>query len=436
MRIRRGICILLIIFLPSLIGCGSYLKKREMQKVAKDWCLMVRASQVIPVYPLTEDVEPGDVFMVLEAKDVEVDTYSKRGFLPLDQHMTRLQGLNYQFFYKNSFGIGAFENTPHHWQFPEDSSDQKTEWRQAPLAAFPTYSFSVKSGGGINVALPVQGIPVGLSLMKTDSASGSITIADARTYGVSFDQIDDKVRQWSLSPKIRTMLRKTRAAMERRIFLRVVNRVYLTGRVMIAMSNSSSGAASARVAEGKKIEIPELKNEETAVNYKAALATLSTALTSTLPGGQIDLSWANSLSVSLSETFPRPLVIGYIGFDYPIGVHGKLGVPVPTSSRLTGKTFPSVSIGELSDAQQEYIVLLYAVNSLDEMKQKKVCDTAAEKIGGDFLTFYNEKSANQTTTPYQAFDQAEEQYRRKFKSADHVIMTLYHPLLDAWAQYH
>ena len=45
-------------------GCSTYLKKTQLEKVAKDWCLVVRASQVIPVYPLTEDLQPGDVFLV------------------------------------------------------------------------------------------------------------------------------------------------------------------------------------------------------------------------------------------------------------------------------------------------------------------------------------------------------------------------------------
>ena len=34
------------------------------EKAAKDWCLALRACQLIPIYPLSEDLRPGDVFLV------------------------------------------------------------------------------------------------------------------------------------------------------------------------------------------------------------------------------------------------------------------------------------------------------------------------------------------------------------------------------------
>jgi hypothetical protein len=43
-------------------GCAS--AERQVQQAAKDWCMTIRGSQVIPVYPLTEDIQPGDIFLV------------------------------------------------------------------------------------------------------------------------------------------------------------------------------------------------------------------------------------------------------------------------------------------------------------------------------------------------------------------------------------
>jgi hypothetical protein len=40
--------------------------------------------------------------------------------------------------------------------------------------------------------------------------------------------------------------------------------------------------------------------------------------------------------VSLSETFPRPLVIGYLAFDLPILEGGVLGAPVATQAQING----------------------------------------------------------------------------------------------------
>jgi hypothetical protein len=45
-------------------GCArmqTRMMKTELQEVAKRWCLTIRASQVVPVYPLTEDIQPGDI---------------------------------------------------------------------------------------------------------------------------------------------------------------------------------------------------------------------------------------------------------------------------------------------------------------------------------------------------------------------------------------
>ena len=39
----------------------------------------------------------------------------------------------------------------------------------------------------------------------------------------------------------------------------------------------------------------------------------------------------------MSETFARPLVIGYIAFDRPIGANGILGRAVPTLQRMEGR---------------------------------------------------------------------------------------------------
>ena len=49
----------------GLSGCDTTgTNGKQLAHVAKDWSLVVRASQIIPVYPLTEDLLPGDVFLV------------------------------------------------------------------------------------------------------------------------------------------------------------------------------------------------------------------------------------------------------------------------------------------------------------------------------------------------------------------------------------
>ena len=61
---RRTVIFGIIGLLVLFIGCTTKLRNKQLEKVAKDWALIFRASQVIPVYPLTEDLQPGDVLLV------------------------------------------------------------------------------------------------------------------------------------------------------------------------------------------------------------------------------------------------------------------------------------------------------------------------------------------------------------------------------------
>jgi len=188
---------MLVLALPLLpLGCTSLERRQNLERVAKDWCLTIRASQVIPVYPLTEDLQPGDVFLVQTPVEEQVEVYEEKGFLPLEQMLVRLQPEEYPDFYLHSHGIGDKADTPHHWKFPAEA-EKNTDWPSAPWASFPTYGFSVSSGAGLKLAVPLDGIPVAMSLLGASSAHGSMAIKDAHTYGVDGYSIEMQVRRWA-----------------------------------------------------------------------------------------------------------------------------------------------------------------------------------------------------------------------------------------------
>jgi hypothetical protein len=292
----------------AMAGCTTSSKSEELARVAKDWALLVRASQVLPVYPLTEDLQPGDVFLVQTSIEDQIAVYEDKGFLPLDQLLVRLEPKNYKEFYRNGYGIGANGGPPRDWQL------QPSGWEKAPRAAFPTYAFAVRRGGGINLALPVQGVPVGLSLMGTGSATGTITIADAYTYGVDLASLEKQLLAWaSENRELLQPYGPVKAAgsdAERHFQLRLITRVYLTGSVNVSMTNEEATSASVRAGA------PALENA--------------------LPGGTLKVAAASSRGVTLVETFPRPLVIGYLAFDLPILRDGALGRPQATHAKLAG----------------------------------------------------------------------------------------------------
>ena len=182
MRLRSCLPVLVLAFLP--LACTSLERRQHLERVAKDWCLTIRASQVIPVYPLTEDLQPGDVFLVQTPVEEQVEVYEDKGFLPLEQMLVRLQPGEYRDFYLRSHGIGDKANTPHHWKFPAEA-EKNTDWPSAPWASFPTYGFTVSTGAGLKLAVPLDGVPVAMSLLGVSSAHGSMAIKDVWHGGLS-----------------------------------------------------------------------------------------------------------------------------------------------------------------------------------------------------------------------------------------------------------
>jgi len=374
-----------------LAGCSADNKRREqLHRVAKDWCETIRASQVIPVYPLTEDVLPGDVFLVQTPIEDQQKIYAARGFLPLENMVARLAPGGYFEFYSGRYGITDDKTMPPGmWQFPPAGTD--ADFKSAPRAGFPSYGFSVSRSEGMNVAVPVQGIPIGMNLLNAASADGTVTIKDAYTFGLPIAELQREVYNWAaLNPGFLKQFEPigegsgatapsatSRAGRKKqnqdRFFLRVVNRVYLTKQVAISLfsNQATGGSASAGVPRpvellsigGKTDATEKFKQVNRIINEQPSAAGAAAPAPSPAPadggaapadggaarapaaapstpavGGTVKVTMASSRSVSLNETFDRPLVIGYIAFDLPILAGGQLGAPVATLAQLDLRT--------------------------------------------------------------------------------------------------
>ena len=386
---------IIILIITTHLGCASWLKEQQLQKVAKDWSMTIRASQVIPVYPLTEDLQPGDVFLVNTPVQEQAKQYKGRGFLPLDQHIVRLHNLNYSEFYQGSFGIGNF-NPPQHWQFPADGT---TVWKQAPLVSFPSYTFTVSTGQGFKMALPIQGVPVGLNLMNSSNATGSVTLKNGYVYGVSLEELKGKIIEWSKKDENKILLENFRKDNPNTIlYLRIVSRVYLVKSVQISLTDDSAFAGSLSAGQSQDVKLLDLKNKDVVANYVSSVNTLITAYNDSLknlPGGALKVVNATGRTIILKENFTRPLVIGYLGFDFPILEHGILGVPVATQKNLTSKKEPSPKLGEFSDESILLESMLTLINSEPEDKQKEIYGMAAKRLGDEFNEKYQARLKNQ-----------------------------------------
>ena len=327
-------------------GCAS--AEKQVQKAAKDWCMTIRGSQVIPVYPLTEDIQPGDIFLVQVPIDKQQELYKQDGFLALDNHLDRMNPVGYGRFYQHSFfDKGVTNDLPRDWIRPAGTNQS---WYPAPHAAFPTYSFSVRNGGGLSLAVPVQGVPVGLSLMASDAANGTVAIKDAYTMGVDTISLYNQLQAWAADNT--NFLAYFAPGDKQTNYVRVVTRIYATGKMSVSLMNASSRSGGLDVGAPKPVNIagvtlptnPTNTADATAQNYLnasnapsqalQAIATAAEAAKGMLPGGSLRVVAASSRSVSMDETFVPPVVFGYLGFDCAIGDKGQLGAPIPTYALL------------------------------------------------------------------------------------------------------
>ncbi|HWE00800.1 MAG TPA: hypothetical protein VG326_00215 [Tepidisphaeraceae bacterium] len=357
MRCKTWVC---AAFLSFAFGCNGPLKQAQLQGVAKDWCLTIRACEVMPVYPLTEDIQPGDVFLVHQTAEQEVASYTKNGFLPLRDIVARLPVSNYEEFYANRYGLTEGVMPPGNWQFPKTTPPTtQANYSDAPRVAFPSFSFSIKQGAGANASFPVSAIPVGLDLLQTGQATGTVSFGSAYTYGSDIKTVEESVQKWAqdsknksyLMEKVQSLHIKTAGngknqshdigRLMARInndttptFLRVVTRVYLIDKVSVSLTDDSNAGATVSGGVPKTVDLGNLPEGNVPANYDAVNKLLTTAADGA-PGGTLKLALATSRSVSLDTSFPRPLVLGYLSIDLEILDNGCLAAPVTTLKRIS-----------------------------------------------------------------------------------------------------
>lgn len=361
---KRSMSLVLAVnlMLVSAIFCGctaSYLAQKRLEGVARGWCEMIRASQVIPVYPLTEDLIVGDVFLTQTTIEDQEGEYKKNGFLPLDDHQVRLAYTNFSSMYFDAYWKDSFggTNVPHSVPTFTNagafSNAQPIILTAAPLprAAFPTYTVQAQSGAGFNAAFPIQGIPVALSYLNSQQVNASVTIADARTYAGDTEQLFALLHDWAQNPSVRRRLAETAVASRpAEVFLRVVSRVYYARAVDVSLQRADSQGAGAQAGTVSGVTL--LTNEGNAVqNYTNTLNALTAAATTpasavssaTQVGGSVKFVAASSSTIGISQSFDTLLAIGYLGFDVPVYTNGDIGYPIPTFQHLARKIPTSTS---------------------------------------------------------------------------------------------
>lgn len=360
-----------------LAGCSHFVERRaqrDLEMVARRWSMTIRASQIIPIYPLNEDVQPGDVFVVETPAQRQAKDYDTRGYLDLEHLLVRLNPGKYSDFYTDGYGTKSNTNTPRHWQFPDSRA-----WSNAPLAGFPSYSIQVKNGGGFNAAFPISGIPVGLSLLDSAQANVTVQISRANTYGLDQATLDPLFEGWlKANPKI--VLQYARPIEgNRTAYLRLVTRVFVASAVNVNVTGERATSFAGSGGAPKEVNLPMHLDTNAVANYTNVLGSLDRmfgTLAGSAPGGTLKFAGASSRSVSMNEEFKRPLVIGYIAQDYPILPDGRLGNPVSTKDVLEGTVSDPLSATVAKLQEEKKVAALIAEHCVAEISKLKTNELA------------------------------------------------------------
>lgn len=277
-------------------GSGTFERanrQREIERVARDWCLTLRASQIIPIYPLREDLHPGTMFVTSTNIDDLRSYWKRKGYLPMDSEFDRLpsEWLSASNSYRGSFGVRGRDALPDVWRFPQGPSmpgqARTTAWENAPLAAFPSYSFKINRGEGFTGALPIQGVPVMFSSLNARSATVSVTLTQCYTYGIPQLAMQRAVARWVANQDNRFTLGKYLPANGEYRWLRVVTRVYLAKTVSVSVTMDKASSAKLSVGEPKPVSNIFIAQGDAAGNYERAAGAHPTHLLTT-PAAEAD----------------------------------------------------------------------------------------------------------------------------------------------------
>lgn len=381
MQIRRQVTCLLVLCLVS--GCPEFQlkqKERQMELVARDWSMTIRASQVVPVYPLTQDIQPGDVFLVNRTVADQSTRFRDRGFMPTDLHIARLLPSKYAEFYKarepqtNSEGEPELV-LPRDWR---NAPPPSKPWDRFPRVGFPSYSFNVSNKEGLSIAVPVQSVPFALSLTGTASATGSVTISDAVTYGV------DASSMYAILKKHDVLHQVKPPEGARPWYLRVVNRIFAAKSFDVVFTATSKLGDGLNIGSGQSF-VPDNSGQLESDLVEQINKQLDN-------GGQpkngrsvsIRATFASGRTVGFKETFLEPIVVGYHGFDVAIDSNGDLGPMIPTFQVLDEEVEPTVPTA-INSENSAYLALISLLgkqlsNDYDYVKEvlKRAADNCSE----------------------------------------------------------
>jgi hypothetical protein len=222
--------------------------------------------------------------------------------------------------------------------------------------------------------------------------------------------LEQEVRDWVKEGNVKDFLNNFQPSKDKQNYLRVVTRIYLTGQIEVSLRDTASRSLAASGGAPKPVELLFVEPQEdpnavtigtVADNVSKLNQMIGEGMTppegggAVLPGGTVKVVAASARSVSLSETFDPPLVIGYLGFDMAILEGGELGPAIPTHAVLERGELPTAR-GLFTATQNAYLQVRYEAQRRADAAD--VFTRAVGRLGPEWCNLFNASLAASTAS--------------------------------------
>ncbi|MGI9458014.1 MAG: hypothetical protein ACR2NU_15725, partial [Aeoliella sp.] len=290
-----------------------------------------------------------------------------------------------------------------------------------PKAGFPSYTFEVSNNGGLSLAVPVQGVPIALSVTGAAEATGSITIKDAVTYGLDTTSMYQLLLDAEKAGKLRYAIPPEG---EEPWYLRMITRVFAAQsfNVVLTATSTLGGGVDAGARQPVADAGGQLENGLTVsqINQQLeAVGLAADAAGNVLPGGSVRATFASGRTVGFEETFDEPIVVGYHGFDAAIDSKGRIGPLIPTFQVLDDEAVPLDPVPTaIRSEDSAYMAMVEMLRTLPNESATKVVRAAAAN-DRDVAKAVKERLAGRPGEPVVAWQRATDSMARS-KSAKNM----------------
>ena len=368
-----GVCGLAI-----LMGCAG----GSREDLRDEYSKTAREIGLFPIYPPREDFQIGDIYMASANRQKFEDLeYVRVGRLEKIRNLARLE-LNKLIAFDNSdieenkinaksqsdFDIGFLTTRG------EVAADAGKQVKSLPIVAFP----KITANAGLTAGVGLTGLLESLGFGSARNTTVTLEFPDVRTYGVS--KVEARKYRPDILANSWANIDEGNYALQRQIILgrdkaekaagptRCVNmsmitQVYLTRQIVYTYSNAEILAVGLKRAEpgGTVSEVSTAPQAD--INLVAALTANSTNPPATAaalksitddfsqqsgkPGQSIQFQSWDGRGLSFSQTFQRPVVIGWDGYDI------RLPSSVNAAKRAYGKASKLTS-AQVKAARQDF----------------------------------------------------------------------------------